>query len=198
MTPISDPAPKEIIMKKQSGFTLIELLLVLAIIGIISAIAIPALLAQRARARDKTGIANTSSMIADLVSAYDKAVDASVALPNGAALFAACTTTVAPLTQPLSPHFLDEKNPWAGGGGAPALGYAQAIGALATPVDNAACRTLPAAPGLLGQVQIGYVAPVVIAPAMAGGVGGAVYIQNTFQDPLIGATNVAVKYAAID
>ena len=38
-------------MKKQSGFTLIELLLVLAIIGIISAIAIPALLGQRARAR---------------------------------------------------------------------------------------------------------------------------------------------------
>ncbi len=40
-------------MKKQSGFTLIELLLVLAIIGIISAIAIPALLGQRARAKQK-------------------------------------------------------------------------------------------------------------------------------------------------
>ena len=38
-------------MKKQSGFTLIELLLVLAIIGIISAIAIPALLGQRERAK---------------------------------------------------------------------------------------------------------------------------------------------------
>lgn len=36
-----------------SGFTLIELLLVLAIIGIISAIAIPSLLGQRARAKVK-------------------------------------------------------------------------------------------------------------------------------------------------
>ena len=40
-------------MKNQKGFTLIELLLVLAIIGIISAIAIPALLGQRERAKAK-------------------------------------------------------------------------------------------------------------------------------------------------
>ncbi len=38
-------------MKNQKGFTLIELLLVLAIIGIISAIAIPSYLGQRHRAR---------------------------------------------------------------------------------------------------------------------------------------------------
>ena len=38
-------------MRKQSGVTLIELLLVLAIIGIISAIAIPSFLGQRHRAR---------------------------------------------------------------------------------------------------------------------------------------------------
>lgn len=38
-------------MKNQKGFTLIELLLVLAIIGIISAIAIPSYMGQRRRAR---------------------------------------------------------------------------------------------------------------------------------------------------
>ena len=49
-------------MKKQSGFTLIELLLVLAIIGIISAIAIPALLGQREKAKAKA----TQSMVANI------------------------------------------------------------------------------------------------------------------------------------
>ncbi|WLT30600.1 type II secretion system protein [Geothrix sp. PMB-07] len=60
-------------MKSQKGFTLIELLLVLAIIGIISAIALPALLGQRARARDKTAIQGSIGRIGDLVGQYDKA-----------------------------------------------------------------------------------------------------------------------------
>jgi prepilin-type N-terminal cleavage/methylation domain-containing protein len=55
----------EIIMKKQSGFTLIELLLVLAIIGIISAIAIPALLGQRERAKAKSVQANLDSVASE-------------------------------------------------------------------------------------------------------------------------------------
>ncbi|NTV75755.1 MAG: prepilin-type N-terminal cleavage/methylation domain-containing protein, partial [Holophaga sp.] len=59
-------------MKRQSGFTLIELLLVLAIIGIISAIAIPALLSQRARARDKTAISNMEGRVGDLIGQYDR------------------------------------------------------------------------------------------------------------------------------
>lgn len=58
---------------KNKGFTLIELLLVLAIIGIISAIAIPALLSQRARARDKAATTNMTGSMGDLIGTYDKA-----------------------------------------------------------------------------------------------------------------------------
>lgn len=86
-------------MKTEKGFTLIELLLVLAIIGIISAIAIPALLSQRARARDKAAITNMTGTMGDMVGSYDRAKE------NGADVTAAMTSV-------LTAANATNKNPW--------------------------------------------------------------------------------------
>jgi len=67
-------------MKKQHGFTLIELLLVLAIIGIISAIAIPALLGQRERAKAKAVQANVDAVAAECIRINDSAKENNKAL----------------------------------------------------------------------------------------------------------------------
>ena len=64
--------PREINMKNQKGFTLIELLLVLAIIGIISAIAIPALLGQRERAKAKAVQGNLDAVAGECARVNDQ------------------------------------------------------------------------------------------------------------------------------
>ena len=89
-------------MKKQSGFTLIELLLVLAIIGIISAIAIPALLSQRARARDKASTSNMTGRLGDLIGQVDRLKEQGA--PN---------STIKGLLQTyLTDTSKKDKNPW--------------------------------------------------------------------------------------
>jgi len=60
-------------MKKQSGFTLIELLLVVAIIGIISVIAIPKLMGLKDGAKDNAAQANLDSIMTSFVAEYTKA-----------------------------------------------------------------------------------------------------------------------------
>ena len=184
-------------MKNQKGFTLIELLLVLAIIGIISAIAIPALLGQRARARDKGAQDNAVNLISDSVSTYDKASEAGVAPANGAALWALLTTTVAPFTGPSAPQVLTAKNPWAGTAAAPDAAYA-VMGVLAA-TDDATIRALST--GALGQVASGFLPPTAAAggtPGAAGAVGSAVQLNAVFKDGAGVNQSIFIKMGSID
>ena len=56
-------------MKNKKGFTLAELLIVVAIIAVLVAIAIPIFSAQLEKSREATDIANTRSLYAEVVAA---------------------------------------------------------------------------------------------------------------------------------
>jgi prepilin-type N-terminal cleavage/methylation domain-containing protein len=182
-------------MKNQKGFTLIELLLVLAIIGIISAIAIPALLGQRARARDKSAQENASGVVGDLVAAYDKAKEVGATTNTTATFQAVCLlgTGMTPAV-PQVPQMVDAKNPWNGTVAVPKA-YNNTFATLGDTLP-ATTRAMATAADL-GQTQTGFLAPVA-ATSVPGMVGTAVYLQGTFTDPTIGTTHIFYKQGNID
>jgi prepilin-type N-terminal cleavage/methylation domain-containing protein len=182
-------------MKSQKGFTLIELLLVLAIIGIISAIAIPALLGQRARARDKACSENAVGLISDSIAAYDKASEAGIAPVSGATMWAILTTDVPPL-KAAAIHVTTDKNPWAGTGGAGNPAFS-AMGALVT-ADEAGARATASTLGLVGSGFLAPTAAAAGAPGVAGAIGVGVQMNGTFKDGAGNNQSVFTKIGAID
>lgn len=163
-------------MKNQKGFTLIELLLVLAIIGIISAIAIPALLGQRSRARDKSARSNASSILSDLVASYDKQKEKGELV---AAFADICGTSGTPLV----PQIFTASNPWATTGHLGAFAQSFAAELAATP---GSVTQTQAASTTQGEVQLGYLPP---AAGVAGHFASSVYLNQSFV-PTTGATAI--------
>ncbi len=169
-------------MKKQSGFTLIELLLVLAIIGIISAIAIPALLSPRARARDKASIDNMVGRVGHLVGQWDKFRESGIS----------ATTAISSMENYLKNTGGADKNPWNGTSGAPTSAFDYTfhtgVGATAS-AFAAACSTN--AGTKLGQAVFSYQLPT--ASGTPGFFGGAVFVPGK-----INGKNVVTKVSSLE
>ena len=164
-------------MKKQSGFTLIELLLVLAIIGIISAIAIPALLGQRARARDKSCIANVNGALSDMIAGYDKYKDSGATATTAATFWAnVCGTS----TTPLITQVFTSVNPWLAG----ALAYNATV--VTETLGTGTTTATTAAAGTLGQVYTGFLPPTM-------GVGGIIVMAVLLNSPTKDGTGTTTR-----
>ena len=95
-------------MRQSPGFTLIELLLVLAIIGILSGIAVPVLLGQRESSRQKATLGTAATVVAETTATAQSQTSATPAtimayvraLPNFA--YPACKNAYKPTASPLT------------------------------------------------------------------------------------------------
>ena len=156
-------------MKKQSGFTLIELLLVLAIIGIIAAIAIPALLGQREKAKAKA----VGSLVANIAAECTRVND-DLREKNGTAPTAA--SVVAAVKSLPNYQYPAVKNPYGGG---------------ATPYTAAAAPTTDGEVSLDAQESY-------TDPAVAGNVYKAIVITGQAKKIGAAGADLVVKVVALD
>ncbi len=147
----------------------------LPVVGIVSAIAIPALLAQRARARDKAAISNLVGRMDDLVGQYDK--------------FAQAKPSREEMRTRLEAYLKDatakDKNPW--DAETPACRWALTEGGTTKEDTEQIAREQAMT---LGQCVFVFTAPT---KAQVGFIGGAVKVQNRVNDDKTVVKSVALE-----
>jgi len=177
-------------MKNQKGFTLIELLLVLAIIGIISAIAIPALLSQRARARDKASISNLNGRVGDLIGQWDRLKESGTAKAN----------ILTALNSYLTKTGATDRDPWV----ASQLAYATIASADATSTLSigTVVTSVKALATTKGKVYFKIWHPmsgVAATSTLSAKKPGSGYIAGAVMvDGIINGTNIVTKVSALE